>query len=154
MNIYKFGNYALNTTERRVLSKGKNIRLTTKAFDVLQLLVENAGSIVSKETLFERVWDGEIVEEGNLSVHISKIRKALADRSDRRFIETVHGTGYRFTQAVGHVVENEWPETLDEANTDYELDGTGGYSALVLMRFNTSGDADRVLRALSQNAAT
>jgi DNA-binding winged helix-turn-helix (wHTH) protein len=58
----------------------------------LQYLIENAGKVVTKDELLGRVWNGSFVEESNLPVHISKLRRLLGESLDRRFIETVQGT--------------------------------------------------------------
>jgi DNA-binding winged helix-turn-helix (wHTH) protein len=72
--------------------------LGTRAFDLLLVLLEANGSLVTKEELLSRVWPGVFVAEENLKVHISTLRKALGE--DRDFIRTEFGRGYRFTAAV------------------------------------------------------
>ncbi len=96
MRIYKFGDFVLNTFERSVVKNGKHINLTTKTFDVLQLLVERSGAIVTKDEMLGSVWDGRFVEESNLPVQVARLRRALDQTKTRRFIETVYGIGYRF----------------------------------------------------------
>src|SRR5882762_7370694 len=108
MKIYKFGNCCLNTLERRVIRDGKYLDLTPRTFDVLQLLVERSGEIVTKDEMLGRVWNGSFIEEGNLPVHISKLRRLLDETGEERSIETVQGTGYRFTSRVRPVAEDEW----------------------------------------------
>jgi len=100
MKIYKFRNCQLNTLERSVLKDGKRLDLTPKTFDVLQLLVENAGEVVTKDRILGTVWDGSFVEESNLAVHISRLRRALNESAAEHYIETVVGTGYRFISTV------------------------------------------------------
>lgn len=100
MKIYTFGNCQLNTFERSLFKDGKRVDLTPRTFDVLQLLVENAGEVVTKDQILGKVWDGSFVEEGNLPVHISKLRRALNENSSERYIETVVSTGYRFILTV------------------------------------------------------
>src|SRR5258706_15853738 len=105
MKIYKFRNCFLNTLERRVLKDGRYLELTPKTFDVLQLLIEKSGGIVSKDEILGTVWNGSFVEEGNLPVHVSKLRRLLDETKAERSIETVQGTGYRFTSSVRSVSE-------------------------------------------------
>lgn len=112
MKIYKFRNCFLNTLERRVIRDGKYIDLTPKTFDVLQLLVERSGEIVSKDEMLGKVWDGSFVEEGNLPVHITKLRRLLDEADARRFIETVQGTGYRFIAPMESVSSEAWRKQL------------------------------------------
>ena len=75
MQIYKFRDCLLNAAERSVIKGDAFVELTTKTFDVLEFLIENAGRIVTKDELLGKVWIGNFVEESNLPVHISKFRK-------------------------------------------------------------------------------
>jgi DNA-binding winged helix-turn-helix (wHTH) protein/TolB-like protein/Flp pilus assembly protein TadD len=94
---YAFGPFLLDTRERRLLRDGKAVPLTLKAFDLLQVLVENQGHLLQKEELLRRVWPDAVVEENNLTVTISALRKALDEGpTDRQYIETVPRRGYRF----------------------------------------------------------
>lgn len=116
MQIYKFGKCYLNTTARRVVKNGKYLELTPKTFDVLQLLVENFGEIVTKDEFLGKVWNGSFVEEGNLAVHISKLRRLLDETKNAPFIETAHGSGYRFISPVRSVSEDKWKNHLPNKN--------------------------------------
>ncbi len=75
--VFSFRNCLLNTHERRVIKDGKVLDLTTKTFDVLQLLVQHSGEILTKDEMLNSVWNGQFVEEGNLSVQIAKLRRYL-----------------------------------------------------------------------------
>ncbi len=91
-----FGSFSLHLHKRRLLREEQPLLLGARAFDVLAALVQHAGELVSKDQLFERVWPGRVVEENNLQVHVSSLRKLLgAD-----WIVTVPGRGYRFTGVV------------------------------------------------------
>ena len=91
-----FSDFVLRTHERQLVSHGKPVALGARAFDVLALLVHKAGDLVTKAELLEKVWPGVVVEENNLQVHISTLRKLLgAER-----IVTIPGQGYRFTARV------------------------------------------------------
>ncbi len=92
--------------ERRVEKRGEVLKLASKALDILTLLVENAGEVVTRDEIFGKVWGGALVEEGILSVYISKLRRVLGEGASERFIETVSGTGYRFIPSVDLVDEN------------------------------------------------
>ncbi|MEP7075503.1 MAG: winged helix-turn-helix domain-containing protein [Acidobacteriota bacterium] len=100
MQIYRFRDCLLNTLERRVIKNGEFIDLTPRTFDVLQMLVERPGEIITKDEILGRVWHGSFVEEGNLPVHISKLRRALGETRSERFIEAVQGSGYRFIAPI------------------------------------------------------
>ena len=98
---YEFGPFRLDISERVVLRDGEIVPLTTKAFETLRVLLENRGHIVEREELMERVWPGTFVEEGNLSVTVSMLRKALGDSSNEPcYIATIPGRGYRFIAGV------------------------------------------------------
>jgi TolB-like protein/DNA-binding winged helix-turn-helix (wHTH) protein/tetratricopeptide (TPR) repeat protein len=88
-----------------------------KAFDLLVVLVERAGHLVEKDELLKAVWAGSFVEEGNLPVTISVLRKALNDdRGMHKYIETVSKRGYRFVADVKRLGEPEIPTSVVPAN--------------------------------------
>ncbi len=91
-NVVRFGGFELYRSERRLASGGQAVAVGPRAFDVLVALVERAGQLVTKEELFERVWPRLVVEENNLQVQVSALRKILGTQA----IETVPGSGYRF----------------------------------------------------------
>lgn len=91
--MIQLGIIELEPTQRQLKVRGQTVVLGARAFDVLQTLVHAGGAMVSKETLFERVWPGVVVEENNLQVQIAAIRKVLGD--DRELIQTVARQGYR-----------------------------------------------------------
>src|SRR5215470_5762366 len=102
--ILEFGPFHLDVTERVLFRDGQPVPLTLKAFDVLMLLVESSGHIVEKDELMNRVWAGSFVEEGNLKVTVSMVRKALEDNHDgNRYVETVPRRGYRFVADVREI---------------------------------------------------
>ena len=102
--VFEFGPFRLDCAERVLLRDGQPVPVTLKAFDVLMLLVENGGHLVEKDELMNRVWAGSFVEEGNLKVTVSMLRKALEDNQpENRFIETVPRRGYRFIAPVSEV---------------------------------------------------
>ena len=93
---YCFDRFELQPNERRLLVGGAPTALAPRAFDLLVALVERAGQLVSKESLLERVWPRLVVEENNLQVQISALRKLLGQDA----IATVAGKGYRFTREL------------------------------------------------------
>ena len=96
--IYAFDNFRLDVANRELRHDDQPVALHAKAFDMLVVLVENGGRLVQKDDLFSRVWPDQIVEESNLTVQISAIRKALGERKENpHYIATVPGHGYRFT---------------------------------------------------------
>lgn len=99
-NHYEFGDFSLDRDERLLTREGRPVDVTPKAFEILLLLVENAGRTVTKEEIFGRVWPDSYVEETNLSHHIFRLRKTLGDGDETKFIETVPKRGYKFVADV------------------------------------------------------
>src|SRR5271169_3721274 len=100
-NLYRFGQFALDSRKRTVSRADSPVSLTPKAFDVLLFLAQNPNRLVTKEELLEAVWGDTFVEEGNLTQYISHLRKALEDNSeDTRLIVTIARKGYQFTARV------------------------------------------------------
>jgi DNA-binding winged helix-turn-helix (wHTH) protein/TolB-like protein/Tfp pilus assembly protein PilF len=100
-NFYQFGPFHLEPEEHLLRHTDRPIPLTPKAFDLLVFLVQNQGRLMTKEQIMKAVWPGSYVEDANLTVWISVLRKALGDREGGlRYIETVPKRGYRFTAPV------------------------------------------------------
>ena len=122
--IYRFDNFQLDAGNRQLRRDDKPLSLPPKAFDLLLALVENNGRLVEKDVLFTSVWQDQIVEESNLPVHISQIRKALGEtKNNPRFIETVPGYGYRFVGELQDFADNELiikTETLSRITIEKE----------------------------------
>ena len=96
----EFGKFSLNPAEHQLFRDGQPVPLTPRMFDLLRVLVENAGHLVEKDRLLKEVWADTFVEESNLNRGISVLRKALGETRDERYIETVPKRGYRFVAAV------------------------------------------------------
>jgi phospholipid transport system substrate-binding protein len=94
----EFGRFRLLLRRRQLLADGVPVKLGTRAFDLLSVLLAADGSLVTKEELVSCVWPSVHVSEENLKVQISALRKALGE--DRDFIRTEPGRGYRLTAAV------------------------------------------------------
>jgi predicted ATPase/DNA-binding winged helix-turn-helix (wHTH) protein len=92
--VIPLGQFELNLGMRALCKDGREVPLGSRAFDILSTIVLAAGRIVTKDELMERVWPGLFVEESNIHVHLSAVRKALGDH--RLMIDTVPGRGYRF----------------------------------------------------------
>lgn len=102
--IYEFGCFLLDPTERILSCDGTTVSLTPKAFETLLCLVRDQGRMLTKDDLLKQIWPDTFVEEVNLAVNISTIRKALGENpQDCRFIATVPGRGYRFVAEVRRV---------------------------------------------------
>ncbi len=118
-NLYEFDDFGLDAQTRVLRRRGTAVPVTPKAFDVLLLLIQNAGRIVTKDELMKAVWPDSFVEESNLTQTIFMVRKALDETADRRYILTVQGQGYRFlvpvTEADRNRPEIEVPEAVPDA---------------------------------------
>jgi DNA-binding winged helix-turn-helix (wHTH) protein len=91
----EFGRFRMLLRQRQLLDNEVPVELGTRAFDLLLVLLEADGLLVTKEELLTRVWRGIVVSEENLKVQVSTLRKALG--ADRDVIRTDVGRGYRFT---------------------------------------------------------
>lgn len=99
--VYEFGQFSLDVEVRRLTRGGQVVPLTARLLDILLLLVRHRGEIVSKDYLLREVWAGLIIEENNLTVAISALRKALGEKhGGHEYIETVPKQGYRFVAKV------------------------------------------------------
>lgn len=92
-----FGPFRLAPARRLLLEDGRPVRLGSCAFDILATLVERAGELVGKDELIARVWPHLFVEEANLKIQVSGLRRALGDgQAGNRYIAIVPGRGYEF----------------------------------------------------------
>lgn len=99
--IYSFADFEVDAKKRLLLKNAQTVSLNSKAFDLLLVLIENRGQIVSKEELFDKVWTNQFVEENNLTVHISALRKIFGEKKgEHQFIATIPGKGYKFVADV------------------------------------------------------
>jgi len=94
----EFGSFRILTRRRQLLADGVPVELGTRAFDILMVLIDADGALVTKDELLARVWPGIFVDVTNLKVQVCELRKALG--KDRDFIRTEFGRGYRFTAAI------------------------------------------------------
>jgi DNA-binding winged helix-turn-helix (wHTH) protein/tetratricopeptide (TPR) repeat protein/TolB-like protein len=100
--VFVFGEFVLDPAERTLMKDGAAIALPPRAFDLILMLVERAPHLVTKTAIMSNVWSQAFVEETNLAVAISLLRKQLGDDDpqNRRFIQTVPKLGYRFIAPV------------------------------------------------------
>jgi DNA-binding winged helix-turn-helix (wHTH) protein/TolB-like protein len=95
--FYEFDTFRLDTAERVLFRDGRLVPLTPKAFDTLLLLVENNGHVLEKDEMLKKLWPDTFVEEANLAVNVSSLRKALGEQKGKaHYIETIPRRGYRF----------------------------------------------------------
>jgi TolB-like protein/tetratricopeptide (TPR) repeat protein len=93
-----FSRFRLDLNQRQLVRDGVPVRLGGRAFDILCVLALAKGNVVSKDELMTQVWPGLVVEENNIQVHVSALRKALdEEKSGQTYVVTVQGRGYRLT---------------------------------------------------------
>jgi predicted ATPase/DNA-binding winged helix-turn-helix (wHTH) protein len=102
------GRFLFRRRQGQLLNGGKRVAIGSRALEVLAVLAENAGEIVGKALLIERVWPETIVEENNLQVQISTLRKILGSDA----IATVPGRGYRLCLALGRIRQSDGDPSL------------------------------------------
>ena len=109
--VYEFNGFRLIPSERLLLRNGGAVPLTHKVFDILLLLVRNSGQLIEKQEMLHAVWPQQFVEEHNLTVSMSALRKALGETHDKHeYIETVPKHGYRFIANVREISGDRDPE--------------------------------------------
>ena len=120
---FEFGPFQLLPAERLLLRGGTSVPLTDKTFDTLLVLVKRQGKLVERSELISSVWADSFVEEGNLTVVICTLRKALGDENgEREYIQTVARHGYRFIAEVRPVFsEDAIPKGVELATTEEEV---------------------------------
>ncbi|MHC8314955.1 ATP-binding protein [Pseudomonas sp. LB3P31] len=115
--VLRFGPYAFHLQQRLILDGTRALRMGGRALDILQVLVERAGTVVSKDQLIALVWPTSVVEEINLRVHIAALRRALGDgQNGQRYIVNVPQQGYSFIARVMQVPA----DTLAAAETSVQ----------------------------------
>jgi TolB-like protein len=138
---FAFAEYVLDA-DRRELRRGTNaVDITPQAFDLLLHLLRNRDRVVSKDELFDTVWQGRIVSESTLASHINAVRKALDDSGEQqRLIRTVQRKGFRFAGEVHEAASTaDVPEPEQQLRAALDLPDRP--SIAVLPFLNLSGDA-------------
>ncbi|HET9532437.1 MAG TPA: transcriptional regulator, partial [Blastocatellia bacterium] len=104
--VYEFGPFRVDVSNRLIMRDNEPVQVTPKAFDTLLVLLESHGRVIEKEEMMRLIWPDTFVEEANLAVNISQIRKALGERDDGgQYIETVPRRGYRFASVVREIID-------------------------------------------------
>lgn len=99
--VYGFEPFELDAARRHLLCRGRHVPLTARGFDLLLLLILNRHRMLSRAELLRHLWPDVCVEDANLSVNVSMVRKALGeDRRTPRYIATLPRRGYRFVAEV------------------------------------------------------
>jgi len=145
LKVYEFNGFRLEGSQRRLLYNGQPVALKPKILDLLIYLVEMRGQLVVKDDLMREIWPDAIVEENNITVSMSILRKTLGDRIEQQFIETVPRRGYRFVADVTEVpldltaVRGSGPLTLSTAVVQEDL-----IDSLAVIPMESPGDDPNV----------
>ena len=99
---YEFGPFRLDVSEHLLLRDGQPVVLTPKVFDVLRVLVQNAGHLVEKERLLSEVWANSFVEEGGLNRNVSILRKALGEKASGEQVHPDCSQAWLSLRRAGH----------------------------------------------------
>lgn len=121
--VYEFRGFRLEVAERRLLFENKPVTIKPKILDLLLFLVTRPGQLVVKEDLMRFVWADAIVEENNITVSMSILRKTLRDdQENNKFIETVPRQGYRFVAEVTEIAaQRKQPQEVRPAQPETEF---------------------------------
>lgn len=112
--VYKFSEFILDKQKVAFYRQDVPIQLSSRAFEMLVYLVEKRGEVVEKEEILDKVWKDSFVEEANLAVHISALRRVLNEKKgESRFIRTVSGRGYSFIAEVEEIESKKLIKTID-----------------------------------------
>src|ERR1051325_6603558 len=128
MPVYEFGPFRLNVEQRFLQRNGEPLAIESKPLEILALLIKNNGCLVTKDRLMQKIWPNTIVEDSNLTVCISKIRKLLGDHPRRhKYIATLPRRGYRFVGSVRELEEDPDVQSLavlpfDNSNRSAEIE--------------------------------
>src|SRR5579864_8332428 len=116
-SLYEFGEFRLDA-QKRILRRGPQlVPLTPKSFDMLMVLLQSHGQLVTKDELMKALWSDSFVEDSNLTQTVFMLRKALGENPEQRYILTIPGRGYRFATDVkpitskGHSAEASPPSS-------------------------------------------
>src|SRR5882672_10216355 len=100
-DVISFGPFRLFAAQRLIERAGVSLHLGGRALDILIVLTEQAGKVVSKHDLMARVWPGVTVDEGSLRVHVASLREVLGDgEAGARYVTTLSGQGYCFVTPI------------------------------------------------------
>ncbi len=124
----KIGELEILGESRQVLRNGAAVRLSSRAFDLLQLLVDANGAVIPTEVILAKIWPSTVVEENNIQVHICTLRRILGE--DRHLIQTVSGRGYRLARmnaaSTAPISANYPPQAEVLPETDLNLPPVSG----------------------------
>ena len=154
--VYELGPFRLDTEARVLTHEGVATALGARGVAVLEALVSRAGEYVEKSLIVDAAWPGVVVEEANLAVQISAIRRALARAPDgKRWIETLTRRGYRFVGPVRRCEPSRTPSTVVAQTGDATAQAVPAHPNNVPARVSSfvgrTRESDEVKRLLARN---
>ena len=130
-SVFRFGDFVLDESQRRLLRSGEDISLPPKTFELLLHLLQNRGRVLTKDELLEAVWPDVNVVENTLAQRVREIREALGDGAHgARFIKTVPKVGYQFIAVLDDEPRNATTPQLISASPEKEVGVRTGYIVL------------------------
>ena len=127
--IYEFGPFLLEPHARRLSRNGQSVPLAASEFELLLLLVRNRGRVVEKREIMDAVWPDVEVEEKNLTVRMSALRKALGEtKGNHQYIQTVTGRGYCLVAEVKELPTQPITEAPEPVSDNHRLRGSNAES--------------------------
>ncbi|MCP3709251.1 helix-turn-helix transcriptional regulator [Paraburkholderia sp. CNPSo 3274] len=143
-SVFEFGRFTFMPARRLLLDGESRVRIGSRALELLAVLVERAGEVVTRHELMSRAWPKSVVDESNLKVQIAALRKALGETSlGERYLATVVGQGYRFVAPV-----NARALLADNARPRERPDATHNVPAGLMRLVGRSADIDAILARL------
>jgi predicted ATPase/DNA-binding winged helix-turn-helix (wHTH) protein len=139
--IISFGRFRLSRSQRRLTKDDAPIKVGGRAFDLLSILIENAGNVVSQRELLDRAWPGIFVEEVSLRVRIADLRKLLEQGDGDRYLANIPGRGYSF---VGQITRETASTPAEAASPRYSLPKL---PSLIVGRAEAAAEVCRALTA-------
>lgn len=121
-HFYQFSSFRLDPQKHRLLCNGEPVHLSPKALEALCVFVQNPGRMLEREFLMHAVWADNFVEDANLTVAVSQLRKALAQDGEAiEYIQTVPRVGYRFLAEVREVREQPKPLIVEKRTLSHTV---------------------------------
>ena len=121
-HFYEFGPYRLDEQKHRLLRNGELVHLSRKALKALTVFVQHPNEMLEREALMQAVWADTFVEDANLTVAVSQLRKVLGrDGEGDEYLETVPGVGYRFVADVKEVREQPAPLIIEKRTISHTV---------------------------------
>lgn len=145
--LFYFGDFVFDSEGRFLTQNGNVIKLTSKSFELLQLLLVRHGKIVTREEILDKVWTDEYVEDSNVNVQIAMLRRILGSKSD--YIQTISKRGYCFTAKVVeenvNLLEDFAAQTLKRTNE------TASLAVLPLINLDKNEELDYFADGLTES---